>query len=231
MNPLNLRERGYLKSSAYNKNVLAKCFTLYLFFSACQIKDLSASQRRRSIVTQFVLLNASQMLHPVSFFPACQIKDLSVRSRSLNSLTASQRRLTTVTAKAHRFRLHPVDVFSWRLTVFELRSESAKALFSLRQTFALADYAIASSYGNSAVLDFASLRQTFRFHCRFRSICLRYRVPSPFQGFALRKIRKKKPLLKTATRLGEEVLSRKAIAFHPFDIKLIGRIKIRFNLF
>ena len=69
------------------------------------------------------------MLHPVSFFPACQIKDLSVRSRSLNSLTASQRRLTTVTAKAHRFRLHPVDVFSWRLTVFELRSESAKALF------------------------------------------------------------------------------------------------------
>ena len=70
-------------------------------FSACQIKDLSASQRRRSIVTQFVLLNASQMLHPVFVFSACQIKDLS----------ASQRRLTTVAAKAHRFRLHPVDVF------------------------------------------------------------------------------------------------------------------------
>ena len=65
------------------------------------IKFAYRSQRRRSIVTQFVLLNASQMLHPVNFFPACQIKDLSVRCRS-------QRRLTTVTAKAHRFRLHPV---------------------------------------------------------------------------------------------------------------------------
>ena len=50
------------------------------FFPACQIKDLSAPltlinsltapQRRRSIVTQFVLLNASQMLHPVFVFLA-----------------------------------------------------------------------------------------------------------------------------------------------------------------
>ena len=60
----------------------------------------------------------------------------------------------------------------------------------------------------------------------FATACLR-----PFRASHSAKSAKKKPLLKTATRLGEEVLSRKAIAFHPFDIKLIGRIKIRFNLF
>ena len=80
------------------------------FFPACQIKDLSVrcrSQRRRSIVTQFVLLNASQMLHPVNFFPACQIKDLSVRCRS-------QRRRSIVTQfvllNASQM-LHPVNFF------------------------------------------------------------------------------------------------------------------------
>ena len=56
----------------------------------------------------FVLLKASQMLHPANFFPACQIKDLSAPLTLINSLTAPQRRRSIVAAKAHRFRLHPV---------------------------------------------------------------------------------------------------------------------------
>ena len=47
----------------------------------------------------------------ICFFPACQIKDLSAPLTLINSLTALQRRLTTVAAKAHRFRLHPVNFF------------------------------------------------------------------------------------------------------------------------
>ena len=59
----------------------------------------------------FVLLNASQMLHSVFIFSRLSNQRF-VRSLTLIKFAyRSQRRLTTVTAKAHRFRLHPVDVF------------------------------------------------------------------------------------------------------------------------
>ena len=98
-------------------------FTLLMFFPACQIKDLSApltlinsltaSQRRLTTVAQFVLLNASQMLHPVFvFFRLSNQRFVRFAHAPVRSLTAPQRRRSIVAAKAHRFRLHPVFIFS-----------------------------------------------------------------------------------------------------------------------
>ena len=107
------------------RKLIASAFTLLMFFSACQIKDLSApltlinsltaSKRRLTTVTQFVLLNASQMLHPVFiFFRLSNQRFVRSAHASVRSLAASQRRLTTVTQfvllNASQM-LHPVNVF------------------------------------------------------------------------------------------------------------------------
>ena len=89
------------------------------FFPACQIKDLSApltlinslaaSQRRLTTVA-----GANSTFTPFTLYlflsRLSNQRFVRFAHASVRSLTAPQRRLTTVTAKAHRFRLHPVFV-------------------------------------------------------------------------------------------------------------------------
>ena len=131
--------------------------------------------------------------------------------------------------------LHPTEIpLSWIL----LHSDKHFASTVVFAQFVFATACLrpfrASHSAKSALLEFPSGSLSLNFAPK---VLKHFFAPSAVRlgglryRFILRKFRKKKPLLKTATRLGEEVLSRKAIAFHPFDIKLIGRIKIRFNLF
>ena len=89
----------------------AKCFTLYLFLFRLSNQRFVRFAHAHKFACRFATAvnngcGESSSLPPspcICFFSACQIKDLSVSLTLINSLAASQRRLTTVTGANSTF--------------------------------------------------------------------------------------------------------------------------------